>query len=409
MFMPPTEAADHQMMNATTPGLRGATTPAVRFGAIALFVVILLAGAAMFGMAAPRRAPDALSWESRRNLSAMWRTVAILLAAGESAVVAVGSVVVMRMARDVRARRAEFALPGAGDPHVLRARSLLAATDDRATQASRFAEATASVSGATTTLIVLHDEVADAPRPWATHVEDDAAPADAVDDLTPAAVALADATAPRRWVDDGRAWIVVPLRASDGHGGAIVAVRDGDRPFTLGELDRVCQLAEVGVADLPPLVDDVTDLPSRRRLDLDVAAVSGSPEPVGFLVVGLDHALRRRHQVGDGPADDLLGRIAAVLGENVRAGDVVYRYDDDRFGVILPGADTVEAADAAERLRRAVEHTEFDVAGEATHVTVSVGTVVAAGADLSIMVGRADRALAAAERCGRNRVVADLG
>lgn len=73
---------------------------------------------------------------------------------------------------------------------------------------------------------------------------------------------------------------------------------------------------------------------------------------------------------------------------------------------MLPGADRVEAAEVAERVRRAVH--DADLGGEAQpagRVTVSVGVSVGPAAEIESLTGSADRSLYEAKQHGRDRMV----
>ena len=99
----------------------------------------------------------------------------------------------------------------------------------------------------------------------------------------------------------------------------------------------------------------------------------------------------------------MLKKLVSVTRSVMRDEDVVGRYGGEEFAVLLPHVDISGAAQAAERLRAAVEKTSFPH----TSVTVSIG-VSAVGFqahDPQALLDQADRSLYAAKRNGRNRVV----
>ena len=111
---------------------------------------------------------------------------------------------------------------------------------------------------------------------------------------------------------------------------------------------------------------------------------------------------RLGHTVGD----QVLERIAARLRASLRTFESVYRLGGEEFIVLLPGVDDGEAAEVADRLRAAVGGEPIQ--GQA--VTMSFGVAVSASGEpfrYDDVFERADAALLAAKRAGRDRVVTD--
>ena len=80
---------------------------------------------------------------------------------------------------------------------------------------------------------------------------------------------------------------------------------------------------------------------------------------------------------------------------------MVGRIGGEEFAILLPGADEESACATAERLRAAVAACR----GAATALSISVGVAVRRDeTTLEALLARADTALAAAKRNGRNRV-----
>ena len=87
----------------------------------------------------------------------------------------------------------------------------------------------------------------------------------------------------------------------------------------------------------------------------------------------------------------------------------VGRTGGEEFVAILPGAPAGNAAEAAERVRRAVEQARFDEVHPTLSVSVSVGATVWHPRDGSFAATwkRADEQLYRAKAAGRNRVELD--
>jgi diguanylate cyclase (GGDEF)-like protein len=111
------------------------------------------------------------------------------------------------------------------------------------------------------------------------------------------------------------------------------------------------------------------------------------------------------HPVGD----LVLAAIGHVLEDKVRQIDVVSRYGGDEFGIILPDTIADHAGVTAERLRSVVEGHDFAIAcPELADMTITISVGGAICPDDAVtkenLIERADRALAEAERAGKNRV-----
>jgi len=107
------------------------------------------------------------------------------------------------------------------------------------------------------------------------------------------------------------------------------------------------------------------------------------------------------HAVGDQVLADLVARIDAVL-----RGETCARLGGEEFAVLLPRTDADAAVGLADELRRALERAGVpESAGVTVRYTVSVGVAsLDAGETLAGLLQRADAALYAAKRAGRNRV-----
>jgi diguanylate cyclase (GGDEF)-like protein len=93
---------------------------------------------------------------------------------------------------------------------------------------------------------------------------------------------------------------------------------------------------------------------------------------------------------------------------SVRAYDHVGRYGGEEFLFILPGCDTENARNQAERLKIFITSQPVELPTLAISFTISIGTVVKYDPvleDLDSLVQAADAALYAAKVQGRNRVV----
>jgi two-component system cell cycle response regulator len=162
-------------------------------------------------------------------------------------------------------------------------------------------------------------------------------------------------------------------------------------------------------------LDPLTGLGNRLRLREDLETLGARVERYGHtycaLLCDIDFFKPYNDSYGHLAGDEVLERLARLISENLRAGDMAYRYGGEEFLIILPEQSLESATVAAERLRRSVE--ELVIPHEAKTppgvVTISVGlAALPAGKSKPIdeMLKEADAALYDAKEAGRNRVVA---
>jgi diguanylate cyclase (GGDEF)-like protein len=124
-----------------------------------------------------------------------------------------------------------------------------------------------------------------------------------------------------------------------------------------------------------------------------------------LLLVDVDHFKRINDVHGHEVGDDALKLLATTLQGALRSEDLFGRLGGEEFVAVLPESDESAAAASAERLRRAVEDCAFSVRGQAHPLRVSIGVaVMQSGDDFAALLRRADLAMYAAKRAGRNRV-----
>jgi diguanylate cyclase (GGDEF)-like protein len=156
------------------------------------------------------------------------------------------------------------------------------------------------------------------------------------------------------------------------------------------------------------ILDPLTGLLNREALGdrfaelAEQAALTGGS--VALVVCDLDRFKAVNDRFGHERGDSVLKDVAYLMRKHLRSFELVYRLGGEEFLVVLPGASLVEAEVIAERLRVAIEDGRPGGLG----VTCSLGVAAGSGADVSFkpLFSRADAALYAAKRGGRNRVVA---
>ena len=161
------------------------------------------------------------------------------------------------------------------------------------------------------------------------------------------------------------------------------------------------------------VTDPLTGLYNRRYLETHLqslmARADAGDRQVCLLIFDIDFFKGVNDTHGHEAGDDVLREFSSRLKRGVRGIDLVSRHGGEEFVVVMPETDTAYAKKVAERLRRDVEREAFlTTAGVHIPVTVSIGLASYSGTgdSTSALIRRADEALYAAKRSGRNRVVA---
>jgi len=179
--------------------------------------------------------------------------------------------------------------------------------------------------------------------------------------------------------------------------------------FEVAALDLLPDLLDrlVGQARTDALTGTLNRRGLDRLLESEAARAKRTGEPLAVLAVDVDEFKTVNDRHGHAWGDHVLRRIAEVLLRECRASDQVARAGGDEFLVVLPATSNLGAQVAARRIQRALEGLDL-LEGCPTRrplerVTVSIG--VASGLVPGELAARADSALYAAKRAGRNRSV----
>ena len=156
--------------------------------------------------------------------------------------------------------------------------------------------------------------------------------------------------------------------------------------------------------------DPLTGLANRRGFDERYAQVVQETDRYGgaaaLILVDLDLFKLVNDTYGHDGGDAVLVAVAESLANGRRTVDITARLGGEELAILLPQTDARGAREVAERMRKRVEAlTVRTNAGEA-RVTASFGVAeyAARAGEPERVVERADQALYAAKRNGRNRV-----
>lgn len=158
-------------------------------------------------------------------------------------------------------------------------------------------------------------------------------------------------------------------------------------------------------------VDPLTQVGNRLAMDEDLRAlfvqVKRYNQRVAVAMADIDHFKAYNDQFGHLGGDTVLQRVAQRMRDELRQSDAVYRYGGEEFVVVLREQSVSVGANAADRVRVAVERMGIPAPGGGV-VTVSFGVSaidVAHDRSADDALRRADAALYQAKLGGRNRVV----
>ncbi len=156
------------------------------------------------------------------------------------------------------------------------------------------------------------------------------------------------------------------------------------------------------------VLDQLTGLLNRHALEPRFAEIRQqariADQPVCVVVCDVDEFKAINDAHGHDVGDAVLQEVAYEMRKGLRSFELVYRLGGEEFLIVLPGIDLDGGHEVAERIRAAVEASR----PSGIDVSISAGVSAARGEDVRYdeLFKAADRALYAAKRAGRNRVVA---
>jgi diguanylate cyclase (GGDEF)-like protein len=158
--------------------------------------------------------------------------------------------------------------------------------------------------------------------------------------------------------------------------------------------------------------DVLTGLHNRRHaefaLPLLVEGARVASQVLSVAMLDVDHFKKINDTHGHAVGDAVLQQLAQLLRHRLRSADLLARVGGEEFLAVLVGIAPQQAAEICERLRLAVVEHDWPAITPGLSVRVSVG--LAGGLppqSADTLLERADQALYAAKRAGRNRVHVD--
>lgn len=162
--------------------------------------------------------------------------------------------------------------------------------------------------------------------------------------------------------------------------------------------------------------DELTGLHNRKylheRLESEISRAKRYDVKLSCLLLDIDFFKVVNDMYGYDWGDVLLKKIAEMLKAYIRKEDVLTRYGDEEFIVILPNTNEESAFLFAERFRRDIEKMEFIPAGEDEKHPITISGGIASYPFLenveenaNTLIRYAEHALYNAKKRGKNKIV----
>ncbi|WP_374351230.1 biofilm regulation diguanylate cyclase SiaD [Chitinimonas sp.] len=154
--------------------------------------------------------------------------------------------------------------------------------------------------------------------------------------------------------------------------------------------------------------DALTGLANRRlmmeRLREETERASRHPHPYVLAMLDVDHFKDINDQHGHDAGDQVLIELSRAMQAALRDYDLCSRWGGEEFLILLPDTVLADARQVVERVRQTIRSLPVDIGSQVLSVSCSVGlTEHQCGENYSSTINRADAALLAAKRAGRDR------
>lgn len=228
--------------------------------------------------------------------------------------------------------------------------------------------------------------------------------------------------------------LVLPVYAPGGEAedappplGALLVAREDAPDFNPDDAERLAVLLHQAGASISngrlfaehearSITDGMTGLPNHRRfqevMDEKLTRCARTGRKLALLLIDIDKFKSVNDTYGHPMGDEVIRRLARVLGDAVRGGqDLAARYGGEEFCVVLEEADAGDGQVLADRLRDAFKaerfvHRETDGAAPQTFqcsMSVGIACYPDDAREKADLIDRADQALYLSKQRGRDR------
>lgn len=145
-----------------------------------------------------------------------------------------------------------------------------------------------------------------------------------------------------------------------------------------------------------------------QLLEKALASAERDASPTCFVMLDIDHFKSVNDSYGHPMGDQVILALSRILQQRLRSSDIVGRYGGEEFAAILQKIDPQQALQLMDELRADFAKVSFHTPSGEFRCTFSAGIACyPAYTRLELLREAADKALYAAKRGGRNRVVID--
>lgn len=201
-------------------------------------------------------------------------------------------------------------------------------------------------------------------------------------------------------------------RAEEGDFGDSYDVAADARPDAITSVGRAYNHMRSQLANIV-LTDPLSGCFNRRGFELqyrrELARAARSRTELALIALDLDHFKRVNDTYGHLIGDQVITETGELLRASARTEDIVARTGGEEFVVLAPNTSAEGAMQLARRISQAFRQHHFAEPSAKISITVSAGVTAEVVPDDSVaeaLRARADEALYAAKRSGRNTVVA---
>lgn len=156
------------------------------------------------------------------------------------------------------------------------------------------------------------------------------------------------------------------------------------------------------------VTDSLTGLYVRRyfmvKLQEEIHRAERYDKIISIIMADLDRFKNINDTYGHNAGDRALKAISHILQKNIRDVDAIARYGGEEFVMLIPDADKDAAFSLAERLREELAKIKLDNLPAIT-ISFGIATFPTDGTEVEDLIRKADAAMYAAKRAGRNNSV----